>query len=346
MRSISVVLLLVGCTSTNPDSVGGGPDDGGNGSADGNGNGNGNADANGNANGDGNGSTNGDGGGPGAGAHDYGQDGPDGVTMKSFTVSRNGSTFTEIAWIPSSSGAHPVVILSSGLQQPAAAYAPYGKRLASWGVIALERDDPGVLGQSSTVVDDVAYLANTWLAAQNADGSSALFGRVDTARLGLAGHSRGGQVSLLAAEGALKGSTKAVFGLDPVDGSMSGATARGAMATIGVPIAFIGETTDSSGGMACAPAADNYQVLYSAAAGPALAITAVGADHTQFEDPASCSFCTFCTAGTADGKVVLAYSVKYLMTFFARELLADASVDATLGSAADVAAGLVTVASK
>jgi dienelactone hydrolase len=344
MRAIWMVLFVVGCTTTNPDSVGGGPDDGGGASGDSDGGGNANPDGNGNANGDG--SVSGDGSAPGGGAHDYGQDGPDAVTMKSFTVSRNGSTFTEIGWIPTSSGAHPVVILSSGLQQPAAAYAPYGKRLASWGVIALLRDDPGILGQTSTVVDDVAYLANTWLAAQNADSSSALFGRVDTGRVGLAGHSRGGQVSLLAAEGALKGSTKAVFGLDPVDGSMSGATARGAMATIGVPIAFIGETTDSSGSSACAPAADNYQVLYTAAATPALAITAVGADHTQFEDPASCSFCTLCTAGTADGKVVLAYSVKYLMTFFARELNADASIDATLGSAGDVAAGLVSVQSK
>lgn len=283
-----------------------------------------------------------------AGMHDYGSDGPNAVTAIDFAVAPPGvATFNVVAYVPAGAAPCPVVLLSSGLQQPAAAYAPYAHRLATWGILTLTRDDPGVLSQSTTLVGDVAYVVGTWLAAQNADASSELHGRVDLARVGLAGHSRGGQVSLLAAEGPLAGKVRAVFGIDPVDSAMSGGgQARTGLGTIGVPTAFLGETTDGSGASACAPAADNYAVLYAAAASPSVAITALGADHTQFEDPSSCAFCTLCTAGSAQAATVLAYSVRYVTAFFARELLGDPSVDAALGSAGDVAAGLVTVLAK
>jgi hypothetical protein len=207
---------------------------------------------------------------------------------------------------------------------------------------------------SSSVAADVTFLAATWLPAQNADAGSALHGRLDVSRLGLAGHSRGGQATLLAAEGDLAGKVTAWFGLDPVDSSpaANAPQARTRLAAIAIPTAFLGETTDSgggAGGMACAPAADNFQVLYAVAPAPSVMLTAVGADHTQFEDPASCSFCTLCTAGSADGKVVLAYSVRYLTAFFARQLLGDASVGVAFqgaGAPADIAAGRVQVASK
>jgi hypothetical protein len=312
--------------------------------------------------GGGGGGGNGDGGGAAAGGVDaaplldggtspgnpYGSDGPNGVAMVSFTVQSPGSgSFTLVGYLPSGSAACPVVVLSSGLQQPAAAYAPYGHRLATWGIIALLRDDPGVLAQTATIVGDVGYIVSSWLATQSADASSKLYGRVDTGRVALAGHSRGGQVALLAAEGALAGKVRAVFGLDPVDTTPAGGTAaRTKLGSIGIPTGFIGETTDGSGASACAPATDNYAVLYAAAPAPSVAITAVGADHTQLEDPAACAFCTLCTAGTAPAATVLAYSVYYLTAFCARELLGDATVDAALGSAADSAAGLVTVVSK
>ena len=112
---------------------------------------------------------------------------------------------------------------------------------------------------------------------------------------------------MLAGE-SLQGKILGVFGLDPVDTSTNNVEARTNIATIGVPLAFIGETTDGSGGvlgMSCAPAADNFMVLYGDAASPAVAITALGADHTQFEDPANCTFCTLCTAGTAKAATVL-----------------------------------------
>ena len=107
-----------------------------------------------------------------------------------------------------------------------------------------------------------------WLPATNADPSSALSGKVDTTRVGLAGHSYRGRIALVVGE-ALPGIIKGVFGLDPVDMSAR-APAQPKLASIGVPIAFIGETTNR---FSCAPGWYNYETLYRAAASPAVAIT-------------------------------------------------------------------------
>jgi dienelactone hydrolase len=252
------------------------------------------------------------------------------------------AAFSVTAWLPSSPGPHPVVFLSAGLQQPGAAYAPYARRLASWGIVTLLRDDPGILGPSSAaLVADLGYVVATWLPAQAQAPSGPLAGQLDPTRIGLAGHSRGGQTALFALEGSARGHARAFFGLDPVDSAQNGSESRTQLGSIGVPTVFLGETTDGDG---CAPSADNYQVLYAAAAAPALLITAVGADHTMFEDPASCAFCTLCTAGSASAAAVLGYSVRYLTAFFARELLGDSRVGPLLdgaGLGSDVAAGLV-----
>ncbi len=271
------------------------------------------------------------------GAALYDSDGPESYTTMQMTATGSGKSIPITVYVPATAGARPLVVVSSGLQQPGAAYAPYAKRLASWGIIAVTRDDPGVLSQTSSVADDLAFVVG-WL-------PGALTGRVDSAKVGLAGHSRGGMASLLAAEGALQGKVVGFFGLDPVDNNGGAAMSLG---TIGIPSVFLGETTDGAGGsmQACAPSDQNYDVLWHAAPSPSLEITAVGADHTQFEDPASCSFCTLCTAGTANGATVLRYSTRYLMSFFARTLLGDARIDATLNTAADVAAGLVQTQTK
>jgi hypothetical protein len=150
---------------------------------------------------------------------------------------------------------------------------------------------------------------------------------------------------LLAAEG-LPGRIRGVFGLDPVDMTFGIPKAGAKLANIGIPVAFIGETVDR---FSCAPAWYNYQMLYNAAASPAVAITALDADHTMFQDPANCNFCGVCTQGTANPATVLGYSVRYLTAFFARELLGDTSVGAAFegaGAPADVKAGLIETASK
>ncbi len=285
----------------------------------------------------------------------YNADGPYAVATAVLTVPSPIGAFATTAYIPKDLRLHPVVIFSSGFMQSGGAYAPYARRLASWGIIAFVQDDPLVAyaprpvfseeaspndnpATAEMVVKAVSYQASAWLAKIDADGTSPLRGMIDASRVGLAGHSRGAQIALLAAE-ASPGQVKGVFGLDPVDMSFGAPKAGAQLASIGIPVAFIGETVDK---FSCAPAWFNYQALYDAAASPAVAITARDADHTMFQDPAICHFCELCAKGTANPSVVLGYSVRYLTAFFARELLGDASVGPAFegaGAAADAQAG-------
>ena len=292
-----------------------------------------------------------------AASNDYGLNGPEQVTTTQ--VSYTGPSKIRInlnIYVPASSGPHPVVLFSAGAKLKGQYFRDYGQRLASWGIVAVLKDDStsGLFPPSSTkVLPDVVDLVSRWLPEQNASSTSPLRGKLDLSRVGLAGHSRGGQVSFGAAAGALKGQVKAVFGVDPVDGSQSGVQVRTTIGQLGVPSAFMGETTNSTGGtlgQSCAPKADNYQVLYRAAPSPSVELTAVNADHMQFLDTTGCGFtCGLCSKGSANKATTLAMTVKYVTAFFARELKGDRAVGATFAGAglqADIQAGRLTMLSK
>lgn len=275
----------------------------------------------------------------------YDRAGPATVTQVTRTIDLGGFGDTELdVYVPSTPGPRPVVSLSPGLLQPREAYGPYGERLASHGVIVVVRDDPGVLTDTQSVADDIVTIATTWLAAENADDQSPLFGRVDVTHLGLAGHSRGGKASLVAAEQGLHDVARAWFGLDPVDASelAGGAMARDQLPALDMPTGFFGAEVSSS----CSPADDNYHVLFQLAPTPSVELVGLGAGHTQLQDQAHCVGCAACSpAGSADSDEVLALSVRYLTAFFARELLDDSEVGAGLdgaGASVDVTAGRIT----
>jgi hypothetical protein len=271
----------------------------------------------------------------------YDQDGTTPYDTTTMSVTGASKAFDVTVWMPKTAGPHPVVSFSCGTNQTAAGYAPYAKRLASYGIASVLRDDPGVLTNTGDIWPDSVYVVSTWM-------PTALAGKVDLTKVGLSGHSRGGGVSLLVAEN-LKGKVAAWFGLDPVDNEFGQAPreyARTNMASIGIPTAFLGAGVTSN----CAPTADSYSMLYPKSPSPSVLIVGTGAGHTQLEPADACSLCNICSPnGTADSKVVLAYAVRYLTAFFARELLGDKSVGPTfagVGSAADVAASRVTISSK
>jgi pimeloyl-ACP methyl ester carboxylesterase len=289
--------------------------------------------------------------GPAEGAGPYGADGPSQVSKATASLRRpGGSAFDVEVHVPSGSGPFPTVLLLAGGQQPAAGYVPYAKRLASWGIATVLRDDPGLFGDQNNYALDVAYLLATWLPGQQTATQGPLAGKVNATKLGLAGHSRGARIGLYAAQTGAKGSIKGFFGLDPVDDRAP--YGRTSIATMGVPFAFIGETFNSTGSRPCAPAESNYKVLYDLVPTPAVAITAKVADHSIFQDPDNCSFCGLCPKATDDPVArakVLAFSVRYLTAFFARELKGDSSVGpdfAGAGAKQDIAAGLITIESK
>jgi dienelactone hydrolase len=379
MRGKSILLvslMLVACTRSNPLAPGGVGGVGGNAGGGGNGGLGGGGGMGGVGGSGGTGGMGGSGGSGGMGGsggttpspdlgmppNDYGHDGPYGVSNTTVDVDNgNNNTFTLTIYYPNKSGTSPVVMLSGGMAQPAAAYLPYAQRLASWGIITILRDDPSFISHGppppagndvTALADDIGYVVGTWLKQQamaQPGPNDPLAGRVDIDKIALAGHARGGQTSLYAAENNVKGSVRAFFGLDPIDPTTVNAPdARTDLPKIGIPTAFLGETTDSTPG-GCAPAGENYQVLYKVAPSPSLEITALHADATQFEEANACMFCNYCLAGSASGATVLAYSVKYLTAFFARELNGDAQVGATLAGAGiggEVSAGLLKETSK
>jgi predicted dienelactone hydrolase len=302
-----------------------------------------NAGANANATGDGGASANADAGADAnatasSGPGNYGSDGSVPFSTQSVPVTNGSHSFSIDLYTPTSPGAHPFVSLSPGLMQPAIAYAPFAKRLASHGIAVAVRDDPGVLTQTPDVVTDIAYVVTT--AAPAALGAS-----FDATRVGLAGHSRGGKASLLAAENELAGKTVAWFGLDPVDASTlaGGKFAVDGVGKLTIPTAYFGASVSSS----CSPAAANFDVLFKAGASPKVEITGIGVGHTQLEDQSHCGECSICTpAGTADPAVALEAATRYMAAFFGRELLGDKSVGPAFegaGAAADIAKGTVTI---
>lgn len=278
----------------------------------------------------------------------YDRDGLELVTEATIHVDTGMRSFDEHVFIPGSPGPHPLVSVSPGLQQRSAAYVPYLRRLASHGIIAISHDDFGALVQTTAATSALLYLVGTWLPAMNADAASPLFGKIDVARVGLGGHSRGGKASLIAAETAPAGQVVAWFGIDPIDAATlsGGVDARDTLASLHLPLTFLGATVSG----ACSPAPDNYEVLYAAANAPAVKISALNAGHVAFEDPAECRLCALCNpAGSADPAVVLAYSLRYVTAYFARELLFDRAVGAAFegaGAPQDQATGLVTITSK
>src|SRR5262249_46476428 len=159
-----------------------------------------------------------------------------------------------------------------------AGYATYGKRLASYGIAAIIADDPGALTNTSDVLPNALYVVDTWIPSKP---------ELDATKVGLAGHSRGGGVSLLAAE-HLGNKVVALFGLDPVDNEFGQAPreyARTKLAQLAIPTGYIGAEVVSN----CAPVADSYEMLYPHSPAPSVLVVAKGAGHTQIEPANACN---------------------------------------------------------
>lgn len=80
----------------------------------------------------------------------------------------------------------PAVVFVNGTGVYAAKYPALFRHLASWDFIVLGNEDPGTFSGDSTD----ATLA--WLLEQNGDPDSVFYQKVDTAHMGLSGHSQGG----------------------------------------------------------------------------------------------------------------------------------------------------------
>ena len=80
----------------------------------------------------------------------------------------------------------PAVVFVNGTGVYAAKYPALFRPLASGGFIGLGNEDPGTFSGDST------HATLAWLLEQNGDPDSVFYQKVDTAHMGLSGHSQGG----------------------------------------------------------------------------------------------------------------------------------------------------------
>lgn len=269
-------------------------------------------------------------------ATDPANDGP--ATVTTTTVSIPATTgHTVPATIYTSPGASALVVISPGFQMARTQYATYAHHLATWGFVVVLTDyaDQGFFADHQLMANDVTAVITYALAAQPG---------IDAAKIALAGHSLGGDISVLAASGDPR--VKAVVGWDPVDAS-SPSVVPEHMTGFTAALAVIGETTDASGGfMPCAPSADDYEQFYAAAPAPAFAMTIDGADHMDWVDDGTCSLCNVCTAGTAPPERAHTATRRLNVAWLRSQLFGDTAMQPWLAAPPEVAAGIATVEHK
>lgn len=301
---------------------------------------------------------------------DTGANGASGHSTASTELNLPGGLFgTNIplqVYLPDSDGPHPVVVFHHGFQLSPENYASYGIHLASWGFVVVMPEMPsGLLGIGApSHVELKEYLKSIldWIAEDTAAGSGGVLkGKADVGRIGLAGHSMGGKISLLLATEDSR--PLAVFGVDPVDAAGSPlpvsetdypSVTPELMGLISVPVVLLGETVNGtcSGFMcqACAPEEDNFHQYYLYAESPALEIEVVNANHMSFLDNPDCGLaCSVCPAGSDDTGVTRMLTQRYMTAFFMRELAGRPEFEVWLkgtGMAQDVADGLVLTQNK
>lgn len=292
---------------------------------------------------------------PGGEVHDPDQDGPWQFDDLAGEIDVDGEMIGVTAHYPTSgpeAGPYPVVTIAHGFNLPPTQYTGYATRLASHGYVVLNVDHAGYIFGT---VDHVAN-AKQVLAALDWAGEHPVLGDIsDLNNVGTTGHSLGGKISVLAA--MYDARVKASLTLDPVDGAnmcpnMQACPDASAMLPIAIPLGFLGETLDTAGFMACAPAAENFTTFYAEANAPALQVTVNGANHMSFlDDVASCGItCSFCQQPTLANAVVNDLARAYVVAYFGRWLRDAPGYDTYLtGAEAQqryVDTGLVTIAEK
>lgn len=240
-------------------------------------------------------------------------------------------------FVPSgTTGDRPLVVISPGFQMQRTQYTSYARHLATWGFVVVLTDyaDSGFFASHQDMADDVTTIID-WALAQSSLA-------VDAQRIATAGHSLGGKISVFAASQDAR--IRAVVAWDPVDGSNPSVVPE-KMTSLSIPIAVVGETTNGSGGgMPCAPSAENFERFYAAAASPSLSITVLGADHMDWVDDPSCTFCGFCSPGTASADLARTVTRRLDVAWLRRYLLDDTTMEPWLTTPPELASSAITIA--
>lgn len=273
---------------------------------------------------------------------DPGEAGPFDVNRSSHSI--DGAMLA--AFVPATDRPMPLVVFKHGFQLTTANYVVLLERLASHGFVVVGVDTGGGVFGGPTNADerDASIATLDWALAE-----APFVALVDAARVGVAGHSRGGKVAMMVA--AADDRVGATLLLDPVNGCGPGApysaacpdVASGEIAgAVATALGVMGETNNASGGfMPCAPADQNYQTIYDAAGASSWAVawTFTGADHMDFTDDGGGFAGSFCPDGPGDDEVIRQDVRRLAVAFFRRHLEGEDAMDAWL-TGASVPAGI------
>lgn len=229
-------------------------------------------------------------------------DGPFAVATTSGTALRQSRSTPWIAQFPAGTTTpRPMLVLLPEAGVPLGAYESLASHLATHGFIAV-RAAPEL---NLFAPDHLAMALDLGAVVDALLVPGELPVSVDASRVAAGGHGVGGKVAIMAAAGDSR--IRAVLLLDPVNAVSQAGHAPSIVPeptdAIALPMALLGQLTDTAGAMACTPAELNYQVIFDAATASPRGYewTIPGAAHFDFiSDPEACGLtCEVCLPPTA-----------------------------------------------
>lgn len=248
----------------------------------------------------------------------------------------------------------PLIIFSVGWNQIRRAYFDYADQLAQWGYVCAIRYYPslGNAGIGNDLLDyhvvQVSDVIDRCL-VENTDPTSPLYGRIDGERIGAAGHSMGGVVTVFSALNDER--IRAVVTLDGgyVDTSNEMYTISG-FENVTAPMLFV----EAGAAGYCSVNPYSLYRFYDIVNPPSMLAIIEGAGHMDFMEDDCDLLCqlgryTICSAGTADPEEVRAIATRYMVSWFNYYLRHEEDFETYFNgpsSQGDVDAGLVTIERK
>jgi predicted dienelactone hydrolase len=253
-------------------------------------------------------------------AADSSTTGPYAVGYTDASVSAAGRSFTARIYYPAgvagqntavAAGEFPAIAFGHGFLQAISKYASTMSHLASHGFIVAAPTSQGSLFPSHGAFADDLNAALTWLVAQDTNTGGRFANHVNTAKLGLSGHSMGGGASVLAA--SRNPAVTTVANLAAAETNPSAATAAAGLTK---PLMLVAGSQDGT-----APPASHQRKIYQAKPAPKQLRTITGGFHCGFMDSNS----TFCDSGSITRAAQLQLTRRLLTDWFKYYLAGDAA---------------------
>jgi len=215
------------------------------------------------------------------------------------------------AQIDTAHGPYPIVAFGHGFFMQTGYYLSHFRHLATHGFVVIAPQFPDT--QHGELADDLLYCVE-YLRQQHSSGGSRFRGLIDTASIGLSGHSMGGGASLLAA--ARDSRVRVVAPLAAAE------TTPSAIAVMNQIVGFVYLIAGASDGIA--PPAAHQIPMYNNANPPKALCNIREANHTRFMDVATFDFTD--PNGTLTRPQQLLITRRYLTSVLSFVLKRDSSL--------------------